>query len=255
MYKKILGFVLLVSMLFFSLVGCGEEENLENELKNEQEIESNIPQAEEEQNTEEQEVEEGKEETSQNHENTVHPKIIIRLEDGRTIKLELYPEYAPLTVENFLKLVDERYYTNVVFHRIIANFMIQTGMLGYDEENNQLYYKETKETIVGEFSNNGYSGNSLNHTLGTISMARNGFDNDSASAQFFICSTDCTPLDGDYAPFGRTIDDESNQVVIDLSYSATTKFEGMENFPFELNEENNQYELIIISSIERLEEE
>lgn len=172
-----------------------------------------------------------------------NPKIVINLEDGRKIRMELYPKIAPITVDNFLKLIDEDYYNNTVFHRIISDFMIQAGMLQYDGE--QLEYKPQRESIVGEFANNGYT-NNISHVLGVISMARTTVKN-SASTQFFICSATSPHLDGDYAAFGKTLDDESNEVGLSLSNYYTTTFYNMQNFPF-----TSEGELVIITSIERI---
>jgi len=172
-----------------------------------------------------------------------NPKIVFNLEDGRKIRMELYPKIAPLTVENFLKLIDEDYYNNTVFHRIISNFMIQAGMLQYDGE--QLEYKPQRDNIIGEFESNGYV-NNLSHTLGVLSMARTTVKN-SATAQFFICSATSPHLDGDYAAFGKTLDDESNLVVLSLSNYYTTTFSNMQNFSF-----TSEGDLVIISSIERI---
>lgn len=156
-----------------------------------------------------------------------NPKVAITLFNDMQIRLELYPEIAPVTVANFLALVNEGYYTNTIFHRIIANFMIQAGMLSFEDDN--LSYKETKPTIIGEFSSNGHE-NNLAHTLGVISMARTTVK-DSASAQFFICSATSPHLDGEYAAFGKTIDDASNQMVLALSYLQTGTWSGMNDFP------------------------
>lgn len=114
------------------------------------------------------------------------------------IKAELYPEAAPKTVENFLKLVDEKFYDGLIFHRVIKGFMIQggdptgTGMGG------------SKDTIVGEFRANGFQ-NDLAHTRGVLSMARTNMPN-SASSQFFIMHQDAPHLDGQYAAFGKVIE-------------------------------------------------
>ncbi len=114
--------------------------------------------------------------------------------DGGIIKIRLYPSSAPITVANFEKLVKEGFYDGLIFHRVIAGFMIQggdptgTGMGGSPEE------------IKGEFKSNGVA-NNLSHTRGTISMARTQIK-DSASSQFFICHEDATFLDGEYAAFG-----------------------------------------------------
>ena len=120
------------------------------------------------------------------------------MENGDEIKAELYPEAAPKTVENFLKLVDEKFYDGLIFHRVIKGFMIQggdptgTGMGG------------SKDTIVGEFRANGFQ-NDLAHTRGVLSMARTNMPN-SASSQFFIMHQDAPHLDGQYAAFGKVIE-------------------------------------------------
>ncbi len=172
-----------------------------------------------------------------------NPRVVINLADGRKIKLELFPEVAPISVENFLRLVDEGYYTNTVFHRIIDNFMIQAGMLEFSNE--ELGYKPQQPNIKGEFSANGVE-NDIQHTFGVISMAR-AQGNDTASAQFFICSATSPHLDGQYAAFGKTIDAESDAAVADLSSYPTGNYQGMTDFPA-----TPQGEYVIISSIERL---
>ena len=119
------------------------------------------------------------------------------MENGGKIELELCPEAAPKTVENFLKLVGEGFYDGLIFHRVIPGFMIQggdpqgTGMGG------------AKENIVGEFRANGHD-NPLKHTRGVISMAR-AFNPNSASSQFFIMHADAPHLDGQYAAFGKVV--------------------------------------------------
>lgn len=124
--------------------------------------------------------------------------ILITMENGDEIKAELYPEAAPKTVENFLKLVDEKFYDGLIFHRVIKGFMIQggdptgTGMGG------------GKDTIVGEFRANGFQ-NDLAHTRGVLSMARTNMPN-SASSQFFIMHQDAPHLDGQYAAFGKVVE-------------------------------------------------
>lgn len=121
--------------------------------------------------------------------------IVIEMEDGKVMAGELYPEIAPITVENFLKLIDEKFYDGLVFHRVIPGFMIQGG--GFDRDNN---HKEAK-AIKGEFKSNGVE-NDLLHTPGVLSMART-MVKDSASSQFFIMHKDAPHLDGDYAGFGK----------------------------------------------------
>ena len=121
--------------------------------------------------------------------------VEIVLKDYGTIKVTLDADEAPLTVENFLKLVDKKFYDGLTIHRVVKDFVIQGG----DPEGTGQGGSE--ETIVGEFSSNGIN-NNLSHTRGTISMARNGMDMNSASSQFFIVQKDATTLDGDYAAFG-----------------------------------------------------
>ena len=124
---------------------------------------------------------------------THHAEMILK--DYGTIKMELDADTAPLTVTNFVKLVQEDFYDGLTFHRIVNDFMMQGG----DPEGNGTGGAE--ETIKGEFSNNGVE-NEISHTKGVISMARST-DYDSASSQFFIVQADSTFLDGDYAAFGH----------------------------------------------------
>ena len=124
--------------------------------------------------------------------------VVIELENGKKIKLELYPDKAPITCANFEKLVREGFYDGLIFHRVISGFMIQggdpqgTGMGG------------AKEKIKGEFAMNGVP-NDLKHTRGVISMARSMNPN-SASSQFFIMHKDAPHLDGQYAAFGKVVE-------------------------------------------------
>ena len=123
--------------------------------------------------------------------------VIIEMENGGKIEIELYPEHAPITVKNFEKLVKEGFYDGLGFHRIIPGFMIQGG----DPLGNGMGGSD--ENIVGEFSRNGYN-NPIKHTRGVISMAR-AFDPNSASSQFFIMHADAPHLDGQYAAFGKVV--------------------------------------------------
>ena len=125
-------------------------------------------------------------------------KVILTVKDFGEITLELYPEHAPITVKNFLKLVDEKFYDGLTFHRIYKGFMIQGGDPKGDGTG------DSGETIKGEFSANGVE-NTLSHTRGTVSMARGSYSMDSASCQFFICDADSPFLDGQYAAFGKVI--------------------------------------------------
>ena len=123
--------------------------------------------------------------------------VVIEMEHGGKIELELYPEAAPKTVENFISLVNSGFYDGLTFHRVIPGFMIQggdplgNGMGGADKN------------IIGEFRANGHQ-NPIKHTRGVISMAR-AFDPNSASSQFFIMHADAPHLDGQYAAFGKVV--------------------------------------------------
>lgn len=124
--------------------------------------------------------------------------VIIEMENGKEIKLELYPEKAPITVENFLKLVKDGFYDGLIFHRVISGFMIQGG------DPTGTGTGGAKEKIKGEFLANGVA-NDIKHERGVISMARSRA-NDSASSQFFIMHRDAPHLDGSYAAFGRVVE-------------------------------------------------
>ena len=122
-------------------------------------------------------------------------RIRITMENGKEMEAELYPETAPITVENFVNLIKENFFDGLIFHRVIKGFMIQggdptgTGMGG------------SKNRIKGEFLSNGFV-NELKHTRGVLSMAR-AMDPNSASSQFFIMHQDAPHLDGQYAAFGK----------------------------------------------------
>ena len=122
----------------------------------------------------------------------------MEMENGKRIKLELYPEKAPQTVENFKKLVQQGFYDGLTFHRVIAGFMIQGG----DPEGTGM--GGPGYTIKGEFLAKGVP-NDLRHTRGVISMAR-ASDPNSAGSQFFIMHADAPHLDGQYAAFGRVVE-------------------------------------------------
>ena len=127
-----------------------------------------------------------------------NPIVTIEMEDGGVIRLELYPDIAPITVDNFVSLVKKGFYDGLIFHRVISGFMIQggdpqgTGMGG------------PGYTIKGEFKSNGVV-NNIRHERGVISMARSMMP-DSAGSQFFIMHADAPSLDGQYAAFGRVIE-------------------------------------------------
>lgn len=126
-------------------------------------------------------------------------KAVIDVKDYGKITVELYPNYAPKTVANFVKLAESGFYDGLTFHRIMEGFMIQGG----DPKGNGTGGSD--ENIVGEFSANGFTQNTLSHTRGVISMARSS-DMNSASSQFFIVHKDSTFLDGQYAAFGEVTD-------------------------------------------------
>lgn len=154
-------------------------------------------------------------------------KINIELDNGKNIHCELYPEIAPITVKNFLNLIDNKFFDGTVFHRIIANFMIQTG--GYFIVDNSLTKKDC-ESIVGEFDSNGVK-NDIKHVPGVLSMART-MDPNSASSQFFICVAECPHLDGQYAAFGKVVDEESLKNAIMVSKEQTYNIGyGFSDFP------------------------
>lgn len=127
-----------------------------------------------------------------------NPIVTITMNDGGTIKAELYPEIAPNTVNNFISLIKKGFYDGTIFHRTIEGFMIQggdptgTGMGG------------PGYSIKGEFSDNGFK-NDLKHSRGVLSMARSMMP-DSAGSQFFIMHEDSPHLDGQYASFGKVLE-------------------------------------------------
>lgn len=121
--------------------------------------------------------------------------IVIEMENGKKIELELDPKAAPITTENFLKLVKDGFYDGLTFHRVIPGFMIQGGCPDGTGMGGPGY------SIPGEFSQNGFS-NTLAHTPGVLSMAR-AMHPDSAGSQFFIMHEAAPHLDGSYAAFGK----------------------------------------------------
>lgn len=125
--------------------------------------------------------------------------VKISVRDYGDIIIQLRPDVAPITVENFKKLVSRGFYNGLTFHRVVKDFMIQGG----DPQGTGL--GSSDEKIKGEFSANGVN-NTLSHTKGVISMARGSYNLDSASCQFFITNTDATGLDGQYAAFGVVIE-------------------------------------------------
>lgn len=143
---------------------------------------------------------------------------LLEMENGKQIKIELYPDTAPITCANFDKLVKDGFYNGLIFHRVISGFMIQggcpdgTGMGG------------TGTNIKGEFASNGVT-NDIKHTRGVLSMAR-AMSPDSASSQFFIMHKDAPHLDGQYAAFGKVVEgmdvvDEIAEVDVDWNDKPT----------------------------------
>ena len=166
-----------------------------------------------------------------------HPKIKIVVKNYGTMVAELYPEMAPLTVANFLKLANEKFFDGLIFHRVIAGFMLQGG--GYREDMSDT----DAPAIRGEFRANGFAQNTLKHTRGVLSMARTMIP-DSASSQIFIMHEDSPHLDGQYAGFGKVIEGEE---VIDAiaNVRTTTKMMYYQDWPVDD---------VVIESMELLED-
>ena len=143
-----------------------------------------------------------------------NPIVTITMENDSGIKAELYPEIAPESVNNFISLINKKFYDGLTFHRVIYGFMIQGGCPQGTGTGGPGYH------IKGEFSQNGFE-NNLKHTPGVLSMARSMFP-DSAGSQFFLMHKDAPHLDGAYAAFGKVI--EGMEVVnaiaeVDTDYS------------------------------------
>ena len=141
-----------------------------------------------------------------------NPIVIIKMQGGKEIKIELYPDKAPNTVNNFISLINNGFYDGLIFHRVISGFMIQggdpagvgTGGPGY--------------SIKGEFAINGFKNNDIKHLRGVISMAR-AMNPNSAGSQFFIMHQTSSHLDGQYAAFGKVI--EGIEVVDEIASVST----------------------------------
>ena len=147
--------------------------------------------------------------------------VVITMENGKQINLELYPEIAPITVANFEKLVKENFYNGLTFHRMIPGVMIQGGCPKGDGTGGPGY------GIKGEFAANGVK-NDLKHTRGVISMAR-AQDPNSAGSQFFIMHRDAPHLDGQYAAFGKVV--EGMDVVDEIANTPTINSFFKRDFP------------------------
>lgn len=164
------------------------------------------------------------------------PKIRIHVRDYGTMTAELYPEKAPNTVRNFLSLVDEGFFSGMIFHRVIKGFMIQGG--GYDET----FSEKRAASIAGEFRANGFAANDLHHAPGVLSMARTS-DPNSASSQFFIMHGDAPYLDSQYAGFGKVI--EGMEIVDRIANVKTGRMGWFDDVP---------KTPVVIESIERIED-
>ena len=149
----------------------------------------------------------------------------IEMEDGGVMKGELYPDVAPTTVANFVKLAESKFYDGLIFHRVIPGFMIQGG--GFDKDLNT----KKADSIKGEFSANGVE-NPLKHTRGVLSMARTMIP-DSASSQFFIMHEDYPSLDGQYAAFGKVTEGLDIIDAIASVETTTVPEKGMQDVPKE----------------------
>ena len=137
----------------------------------------------------------------------MNPVVTVKMKGGDTFKIELYPEVAPNTVNNFISLINKGYYDGLIFHRVISGFMIQGG------DPKGIGVGGPGYSIKGEFDKNGFK-NNLKHTRGVISMARSMMPN-SAGSQFFIMVEDAPHLDGQYAAFGKITDglDAADRIV------------------------------------------
>ena len=139
--------------------------------------------------------------------------VVIEMDNGGIIRIEVDEKAAPITAANFLKLVKEGFYDGLTFHRVISGFMVQGG------DPTGTGTGGSKDTIKGEFASNGYN-NPLKHTRGVISMART-MDPNSASSQFFIMHADAPHLDGQYAAFGKVVE---GMGIIDQIAASRTDF-------------------------------
>ena len=202
--KKFISLMLASAVLVLGCCACGGNKTDKEENKEENEV---------------------KNEAVQNKEDLYENKInfTIEMENGSVMSGELYPDLAPITVENFVKLAEDNFYEGLIFHRVIPGFMIQGG--GFDKDYNQ----KPAESIKGEFKSNGVE-NDLKHTRGVISMARTSVP-DSASSQFFIMHEDSPWLDGEYAAFGKIT--EGLEVLDEIANTETTSLPqyGMDDVP------------------------
>lgn len=182
--KKLLAVFLALTLCVFGLTACSDAETTSDQDANQTTAAQ--------QTTENNETEGTTVTSSENN-----PIVTITMANGGVIEIELYPDVAPNTVNNFISLVEDGFYDGLIFHRVIPDFMIQGG----DPEG--MGYGGPGYSIAGEFSDNGFE-NNLAHTRGVISMARSSAP-DSAGSQFFIMVDDAPHLDGQYAAFGMVI--------------------------------------------------
>ncbi len=167
-------------------------------------------------------------------------KIRMELNNGKHMDIEIFEDKAPISAENFLKYVDDGFFDGTIFHRVIPNFMIQGG--GFIDDGDGLKEKKaTYPAIQGEFASNGIK-NDVKHQPGVLSMARTMFKN-SATSQFFICVDDCAYLDGEYAAFGKVVDNASLEVAKEISEVCTHYWRGYDDIP---------NEPVIIKSVKRI---
>lgn len=171
---------LLTSLLVIFLAGCGNTDTASEETQNE---------------SKNSEIKDTGNYPSDVKEN---PIVTITMEDSEPITIELYPETAPNTAANFISLIEDGFYDDLIFHRVIPGFMIQGGDPNGNGTGGPGY------SIQGEFSSNGFE-NTLRHERGVLSMARSQSP-DSAGSQFFIMTEESSSLDGEYAAFGKVID-------------------------------------------------
>ncbi len=199
--KKLLSIIIAGTMLL-SLAACGEKKETQTTTDDKTQTETN-----------DQEL----------YADTIG--FTIELENGGVMKGELYPNLAPITVENFVKLAKDNFYDGLIFHRVIKDFMIQGGCFDKD------MVPTEADVIIGEFNANGFK-NPLKHTKGVLSMARTD-DPNSASSQFFIMHQDSPHLDGQYAAFGKVT--EGLEYVDEIAETKTTVYEqyGMTDVPEE----------------------
>lgn len=153
----------------------------------------------------------------------MHPELIIEMEDGGIMEIELYPDKAPVTVDNFIALAEEGYFDETSFHRVVKDFVIQGG-----SKNDTCCEDFPGFAIKGEFKENGCD-TGLLHKRGTLSMARDP-EPDTAATQFFICHKDTPRLDGKYAAFGDMV---RGFDVLDRIALTPTDTPEKENRPFE----------------------